>query len=163
MSKNEFLDRLRASLSGRIAPAQVEDNINYYQDYITSQIRGGRSEAEVMAMLGDPRLIARTIIETSQPADAATQQGNAYRNNGYSGSYANSQNSSNNQGNYQSSAYHTNQKRFRMPGWLMAILAILVFCLIMSVVFSVLSFLAPVLIVIAAVLFLVKLFRDWLN
>ena len=35
--------------------------------------------------------------------------------------------------------------------------------LILSAVFSVLSFLAPVLLPILVVLFLVKLFRDWLN
>ena len=51
----------------------------------------------------------------------------------------------------------------KLPGWVWLILGILVVVLIFGAVFSVLSFLAPVLIPIVVVLFLVKLFRDWLN
>ena len=98
MNKQEFVDRLRMALNGRVSPGLVMDNVNYYQDYINTEIRKGRTEEEVLESLGDPRLIARTIIQTN---------GGDNR--------------------------------------------------------SVLSFLAPVLIPIVVVLFLVKLFRDWLN
>ena len=65
MNKQEFIDRLRAALNGRVSPNLVTENVNYYEDYINTEIRKGRTEEEVLETLGDPRLIARTIIETN--------------------------------------------------------------------------------------------------
>jgi len=155
MNKQEFLDRLRASLNGRISATEVEDTIQYYQDYIVSEINKGKSESEVLSMLGDPRLIARTIVETSQPIEDINNIRNAgTSNNGNSREYYN---------RYQEEEPQKTHNVLKMPGWLVTILVILVIYLILSVVFSVLAFLAPVIIVVVAVLFLVKLFRDWLN
>ncbi len=165
MNRHEFIDRLRAALNGRIPANQVEDTISYYQDYINSQISSGKSEAEVMSALGDPRLIARTIIETTQPmsdnGNVRSSSGSYQRESYQGGSYqGNTQGTYN---NYQETSGQTMQKHVRMSGWLVAIIVCLVVFLLLSVVFSVLSFLAPIIIVIAAVVFLVKLFRDWLN
>ena len=63
MSKAEFLEQLRLSLNGRIDADQVLDNLRYYEEYINSQLRQGKTEEEVMSMLGSPRLIARTITD----------------------------------------------------------------------------------------------------
>ena len=65
MTKQEFLDGLQNALVGEVPSAVVNDNLRYYEEYIVTQIRMGKSEEEVMEMLGDPRLIARTIIDTS--------------------------------------------------------------------------------------------------
>ena len=65
MNKQEFVDRLRMALNGRVSPGLVMDNVNYYEDYINTEIRKGRTEEEVLESLGDPRLIARTIIQTN--------------------------------------------------------------------------------------------------
>ncbi|MBO4980619.1 MAG: DUF1700 domain-containing protein [Lachnospiraceae bacterium] len=151
MSKQEFLDRLRAALNGRVPAAVVTENINYYEDYINTEIRKGRSEAEVMDSLGDPRLIAKTIIQTSKAGA-----------DGYSG-----QTESSYAGRYDTggSGYgeDMSSRGTRIPGWLIAILVILAVILIVSAVFSILSFLAPLIIVLAGVMLLVKVFRDWLN
>ena len=71
MTKQEFLDKLRISLNGKIAAGEVEEHIRYYEDYINVELRKGSSEEDVMATLGDPRLIARTIVETSGMAQSA--------------------------------------------------------------------------------------------
>lgn len=64
MSAAEFLNRLEEALRGEV-PAQVVDaNLQYYRDYIEGEIRKGHTESQVLEELGDPRLIARTIIET---------------------------------------------------------------------------------------------------
>ena len=141
MNKQEFVDRLRMALNGHVSPGLVMDNVNYYQDYINTEIRKGRTEEEVLESLGDPRLIARTIIQT---------------------------NGGDNRSGYRNTVYGTHQSKVenvlaKLPGWVWLILGILVVVLIFGAVFSVLSFLAPVLIPIVVVLFLVKLFRDWLN
>ena len=35
MNKQDFIDRLRMALNGRVSPGLVMDNVNYYEDYIT--------------------------------------------------------------------------------------------------------------------------------
>ena len=160
MGKQEFIDRLRMALNGNVPQSLVAENINYYSDYIDTQVRGGRPEPEVMASLGDPRLIARTIIDANAPEDGAEDA--SYRDPG-SGSYG--------QGSYQGrdwqgygQGYDGNPKKaVHVPGWIWLVAVILIVVLIFSAVFSVLSFLAPILLPIIVVVFLVKLFRDWLN
>lgn len=153
MSKQEFLNKLRAALSGRVPTAVVTENINYYEDYINTQVRMGRTEEEVLKSLGDPRLLAKTIIETNSRKSGYRETGGNTAED-YSG--------------YRETEYHDyGKRRFskvrRVPGWLWIIIVVLVIVMIMGVVLSVISFLAPFLLTIFVVLFLVKLFRDWLN
>lgn len=164
MNKHEFIDRLRAALSGRLPAPQVEDTVNYYQDYINMEMRKGRTEEDVLRSLGDPRLIARTIIQTNGgEGDASGVQTGAYQDSGYRDSYYQNANrrAYGSQGAYDDYGY--SRKSFRVPGWLLGLVVALALFLIISLVFSVLSFLAPVILVLAAVVLMIKLFRDWLN
>lgn len=63
MSRTEFLKALRRKLSEAMEPEEVEEQVRYYDDYIKSSVRKGQREEEVLAALGDPVLIARTILE----------------------------------------------------------------------------------------------------
>ena len=65
MNKKEFLSILRESLIGEVNNDDIEQNIQYYDQYISTQ---NASEKEVIKVLGDPRLIAKTIIESSRIA-----------------------------------------------------------------------------------------------
>ena len=58
MSRREFLEVLRGQLSGQMTHGRAAAHVRYYEDYIQSQVRNGRSESDVLAELGDPRLIA---------------------------------------------------------------------------------------------------------
>ncbi len=64
MDKKEFLEGLRQALVGEVTPKVLEDNIRYYDQYIGS----GSSEEEerILQELGNPRLIAKTIIEAEK-------------------------------------------------------------------------------------------------
>ena len=64
MDKNEFLDILRSQLSGQMPEGQINTHIQYYRNYIEERMQSGNSESEVMRELGDPRLIARTLLDT---------------------------------------------------------------------------------------------------
>lgn len=65
MTKNEFLELLRTALLGQIPDLEIESNMKYYEEYIRTE--GYKtSEEEVINQLGDPRLIAKTIIDTYQ-------------------------------------------------------------------------------------------------
>lgn len=148
MSKHEFLEKLRQALTGKVAPSVVTENINYYEDYINVEVRKGRSEEEVLNQLGDPRLIARTIVETSGGGQSAegTRSGSGTYHEHSAGENANSL-----------------RQWVRIPGWMALILLLVVVVLILSFVFSVVTALLPILLPMLVVVFLVKLFRDWLN
>ena len=166
MNKQEFVDRLRMALNGRVSPGLVMDNVNYYEDYINTEIRKGRTEEEVLESLGDPRLIARTIIQTNGGDNRSGYRNTVYGNGEYR--EAAGQNPHHSYAEDEENGYGKHQNKVtnalsKLPGWVWLILGILVVALIFSAVFSVLSFLAPVLVPIVVVLFLVKLFRDWLN
>lgn len=72
MNKQDFLESLKNYLNGQISPQEIDMQIRYYSHYIDSQTAAGRSEAEVLSELGDPRLIGKTIVETS-PASGQEQ------------------------------------------------------------------------------------------
>ena len=62
MTKRQFMEELRSSLEGMVSQAVIQENMNYYEDYINEQIRNGKNEQDVLNELGSPRLIARSII-----------------------------------------------------------------------------------------------------
>ena len=88
MNRQTFIDTLRRALYGRISEYDLADHIRYYEDYIQQEMMKGRSEQDVLTELGDPRLIARTILETSNSAasnveytideDGRTDTGDSY-------------------------------------------------------------------------------------
>ena len=144
MTKQEFLEKLRLALNGKVPGNVVTENLQYYEDYINTEVRKGKSEEEVLSSLGDPRLIARTIITTSG------SKGNT--GTGETGEY--------------SSDRSQGSGRRGLPVWGWLILGILIVVLIFSAVISLISFLWPILlpiIIIMAIMFLVKFFRYWVN
>lgn len=143
MEKTEFLEQLRQSLSGRIEADKVTDHLRYYEDYINTQMRLGRTENEVLDSLGSPRLIARTITDTQK------DKMKDYREPETSWQRKNASN---------------RRKSFvRLPRWGIITTVILIFLFLMWLIFSVLAFLAPILIPFMIVVFLFKIFRDWLH
>lgn len=66
MTRTEFLEQLRQALQGNMNQTLVNEHLQYYEKYIIEESRKGRSEQEVVDFLGNPRLIARTLIETSE-------------------------------------------------------------------------------------------------
>ena len=75
MNRYEFISTLRTALTGKVPGTTVEDNIQYYEEYIEIQLRQGKDEAAVLEALGDPRLLARTIIEANKYAEGTDTYG----------------------------------------------------------------------------------------
>ena len=65
MTKAEFLATLRSKLMGEVSTLELENTIRYYEEYISDAVRGGKSEEAVLDELGNPLLIAKTIIDTA--------------------------------------------------------------------------------------------------
>ena len=70
MRKTEFLQELREALDGEVSVSVIQSNISYYDQYISQEAAKGRREEEVIEEIGSPRLIAKTIIDSSEGAGA---------------------------------------------------------------------------------------------
>lgn len=64
MTRDKFLQELRIALQGRVSQKEVNEQLRYYENYIIEESRKGKTEEEVLAELGNPRLIAKTIFDT---------------------------------------------------------------------------------------------------
>lgn len=64
MDKQEFLGTLRDALQDEISLYEIEEQLRYYSAYISDDAEG-KTEEEKLKELGDPRLIARTIIDAA--------------------------------------------------------------------------------------------------
>ena len=164
MSRHEFIEILQAYLNRSLAPSLVADHINYYEEYIRSRVALGENEQEVLLQLGDPRLIARTILQTHGGAENGTFGQSVYEETyGSAGAYGNRQD------DYRDVTVKSGSDResgsvFRqIPGWLFWLLIIGGICLVLGLVMSIVWFMIPLLIPAAVIFLLIKLFRDWLN
>lgn len=70
MTRYEFIENLKSNLS-TLNNDVVNEKVKYYNDYIDSEVKKGRSETDVINELGDPRLIAKTIKEVSSEDDSS--------------------------------------------------------------------------------------------
>ena len=133
MTKEEFIKVLRESLYTEIASIEIENNVRYYNEYIDNQIRSGKTMDQVMAELGDPRLIARTIIETSK---LGKTNYNNIHNNTYQDAYADTDDSHNNNGHGYSHIYTFDGKiplRYRILGIAVLILIVMLIIFLGSI------------------------------
>ncbi|MEE1196104.1 MAG: DUF1700 domain-containing protein [Lachnospiraceae bacterium] len=64
MNKLQFLEILGQKLSEELPRSRVISNLQYYESYIEGAVRAGKPEKEVLEELGDPYMIARTILDT---------------------------------------------------------------------------------------------------
>ena len=151
MDKREFLDKLQRALASGVSSSQVAENVRYYQDYIESEIRKGRSEQEVLAQLGDPRLLAKSVIEANKRA--GTNYGS---NREYDEEVA--QDASRERGS--DFGEKLKERAFVLPGWLVMVIATVLVILVIGVATSLISVLSPVIIVVLVIILIVKLFQS---
>ena len=148
MDKREFIDRLQRALAGGLNSSQVAENVRYYEEYIDSEIRKGKSEADVMDQLGDPRLLAKSIIEANKRAGASYGSNREYDEEvsediGGDGQERNS----------------AENRVVMLPGWLILLIVTVAVVVIIGIVTSLLAFFAPVIIVILIILLVIKIFQ----
>jgi uncharacterized membrane protein len=147
VEKQEFLDKLRTALSGEVSSKLVTDNVRYYDDYIVTQIRMGKSEEEVLGELGDPRLIAHTIIDMNQTGDSTKHV------------FTDTNEAQSQKDNW--SKHLSNL--FRLPGWAWIVVVIVVLYVIFRLAFSLFVMLLPLILPVVIIIGVVKLFRNWLK
>lgn len=160
MNKEEFLQGLQNTLSGEVPTAVIRENLNYYNDYVQTEINKGRSETEVMEELGDPRLIARTIIDITPGAGASSYESYQTYDNGKTGGTSQYQEDQRQQSNRQNTGnlhyYDLNKWYWKLLG---IVLVIVVFTVIITVVSGLLSLVIPMLPVIGIVILIMWFVR----
>lgn len=126
MSKQEFLDGLRRSLAAGLESQEINEHIRYYSEYIDSQIRMGVREEEVMNSLGEPRLIAKTLLGM-EGVETVTEE------------YV--ENEKKTERNYR--YFNINGKTLKVPGWLFTILVCVISFCVLTFVFALMTRLLP--------------------
>lgn len=148
MSQNEFLSTMRSALSGKVPANIIEENIRYYEDYIGTQMRQGKTEAEVLDALGDPRLLARTIIEANKHAEGTDSYSDG-RTEAY-------------EYDEQTSGKEKGPWLFRFlqtPKWLQLLVIFLVAFVVIGLVGTILGALLPFIIIGFLIAFLIRMFK----
>ena len=143
MTKQEFLDGLRRSLSAGLEPEQINEHIRYYSDYIDSKIRMGTPEEDVMASLGEPRWIAKTILGMEE-VDAVTEE------------YVEDENNVDSNYRY----FNLNGKTLKIPGWLFTILICVISFCVLTVLFALMTRLLPFFFMIMLGVFMYRFVRN---
>lgn len=133
MNRREFVDEFRIALAGQVNQNIIDENVRYYEDYISMEIKKGKSEEEVLNALGNPRLLAKTVIEANRSSGETVF--------------------SRETGSNENETFKRSQRIFKMPGWAFIVMLILMVVIIFGVITSVLSFLAPILIPVCIIMF----------
>lgn len=141
MDKYEFVRQLNSFLKGKVSDQELSDTILYYQDYIDSEIKKGKSEAQVIEELGSPRLLAKSIIQT-KGINNTTEM------------YEDMEQS------YEEKAKRVHIGRVNLPLWLALVILLVIMILLAALVLHVVVLLAPVILVVVAAVFVYKLISD---
>lgn len=141
MTKREFLEELKEVLSEQLPQNQVAEHVSYYKNYIEEHQRSGSSEAEILNMLGDPRLIARTILDTT-PGSRDHQN------------YFYEQTTQDTQSEVKKKGLSDKAKKYVYIG-----IAIAVIFLILSLITTLLSFLLPILLPVILIFVVISIVR----
>ena len=68
MKKQDFLEKLYDALCEDMDKNEAQMHVKYYKQYIEEKVREGRKEKDVIEELGNPRLIAKSLIEAGEDA-----------------------------------------------------------------------------------------------
>ena len=144
MYRAEFLDILKTQLSGQMHEGKIAAHLRYYEDYIQSKVRGGTPEEDVIAQLGDPRLIAKTLLDTDTGEEVYEE----------SRSYSESDT-----GDYGNQEEKNWKKKLNLSTWYGKLIVIAAAAVVIFLLVSVLAAVLPFLIVFAVVLYLISRWR----
>lgn len=138
MKKQEFLVELQKALSSRVSVSSMQENVRYYDDYISMQMRKGRTEAEIIEEIGDPRLIAKSIITAEMDAAQTETEEKSKKHR---------------KGNFMQDG------RIQLPLWMICILVALGVFLAVYLIGAVLMWALPILLPMLLIIALIRYFR----
>ena len=139
MTKQEFLHELQTALQGEIGQTSINENIKYYDSYIMEETRKGKTEEDVIERLGNPRLIAKTLIDT-------TEQFGTYGKGGYYSEDDMQDGAGGFRGDYQKQrGWNVHLGRWNLNTWYGKLIMIIAAIFLIVIVANVVAFLLPLL------------------
>lgn len=154
MNKKEFLDTLYNQLYGQMAEGAIAAHVQYYRNYIEDAVNQGRTEEDVLNELGDPRLIARTLLDTDSAASGNPQTTGSYSEPYADNSYEYNDSSSGSK-KVKSRSFHLD-----LSTWYGKLAVILIAAVVIFLLCTVLSVLIPVMVVFGIVCFVISKLRS---
>ncbi len=154
MNKNEFIDDLRKNLSGQIPKTEIDSNIKFYVEYISSPSE--EEERRKIEEMGDPRLIAMNIVETYKISHKVSKEsGRGQYEEQYEEVYGNG-------GDYKMNKKQSPIANIKMKvmGVASIVFVIAVVILILKVLSFTLQLVLPIIIVFFLVFLLIGIFRN---
>ncbi len=147
MTKQEFIDKLKSALNGQVPDGVIWENVRFYEQYFEDQRLKGLSEEAVCEQIGSPKLIARSIVEaekheTEYVGDSRTE-------------FVDEEPSAKGRSHF---TLHSG----RIPGWLAAVIGILIFLLILRLVFTVFRVLIPVIVPVVLVVIVYRAIKKFI-
>lgn len=149
MTKKEFIDKLVSCLTGKVSASTIQENVAYYEQYFASEMYAGRTEEDICASLGSPQLIAKGILEAERFQSGGAKEVE-YNN------HVDEEKDYRKRGNRWSEQIRS----FRLPAPLLLVLVILLFFFIINIAISLFSALAPIIIPVCIVLFIMHIFKN---
>ena len=155
MSKTEFLDILYNQLSGQMPEGSVAAHVQYYRNYIEDEQQKGHTETDILNDLGDPRLIARTLLDTEVGA------GNPQNGSTYSAIYNEADSDYNEYDSSDSARGHVKKHSFKLDlsTWYGKVAVILIAAVVLLLLVTILGVLIPVVIVAGVIMYIVSQFH----
>lgn len=78
MTKRDFITKLRRALTGKLDGAKIAEHASYYEEYIEIQVRKGKEERQVTEELGNPALLAKSILSAEQDGGSRLNETNLF-------------------------------------------------------------------------------------
>lgn len=143
MTKQVFLNQLQKSLGNELDQRTVQDNVTFYKEYIECEVKKGYRVDEVLTKLGDPRLIAKTIIEISDTSHNSTSHYQEVDSD---------------------KILNPEEKQSKkISNWLFKIIIIVLTVVLIGLIFTVLRVILPYLIVVVVAVGAVNFIKKWLG
>lgn len=147
MNKEEYIQTLERYLVGKIDPDELRDTITYYQDYFAMETQKGKTESEVITILGEPRYLAKSIISAKGGAQTEETVSEVEDTDGY-------------QKIKEPFIFRLLQFFMKLPTWAISLLVLCVVLLVLSLAITVLHFLLPILIPVIIILCVIRFLRN---
>lgn len=149
MDRQKFIQKLKEALENDLSGRIVQDNLNYYNQYITDEMKKGRTEQEVVDELGDPWMIARTIIDSQEIQSAGASAGD----------YNRQEQSYDRPDSYRDEKIHV----FGLDTWwkklLLIVAVIAVVCIVFSIITGIISLVAPIAVPVLLIVIVVQIVK----
>lgn len=128
MSKEEFLRELEEALAGDVPEAVIRDNVSYYGSYLSQEMAKGRSVEAIIDEIGEPFIIAKTIIEHCEASGECAGDG------GYE-TYQDSYSDGGNRSQSEDQSPFSKVRYIDLNKWYWKLLAYVLLFMVVSVVF----------------------------